>query len=139
MTILTAARTLVIGLAVLGAAGPLRAGTIEVLVREAGGGAVPGQTVVLSPATPGERPDNGRGYVHSARLQQTAQDGIARLTAVALGTWRVSVKPTDPAFIDPSDLQGEGVQIVTIAHEEDRLRVELSLARGVRLDRKSVV
>jgi hypothetical protein len=122
---------------------PARAATVEVLVRERGGGPIANQTVVLEvTVTPGELPPWNRTPMQS---RVTSANGKAVFESVPVGRYTVSLGwIAQPGLIDPAANPLAPPPQLTIAADGDKVAVEIEVWRGslfsaeVILDRSDV-
>jgi hypothetical protein len=126
---------LVLGIAVLL---PARAATVEVLVREKGGGTIPDQRVILQPAmAPGDTlyRDWRRVFVRA-----TGADGKAVFESVPVGRYTATVdKISTPGLIEPAANPLAPPPVLTLISDSDKASVEIELWRGSYLTAEAVV
>jgi hypothetical protein len=108
---------------------PARAATVQVLVRERGGGPVSEQPVVLQPVEPpGAVPTFFRRRVST---QVTAEDGKAVFESVPIGRYTVSLgRLADPGLIRPEANPLAPPPQITLVAEGDKASVEVEVWRG---------
>ena len=117
---------------------PARAATVEVLVRERGGGPIADQSVVLRPTVaPGELPAWNRGWIPP---RVTGENGKALFASVPVGRYTVSLEGiAQPALINPAANPLAPPPQLTIAAEGDKVAIEIEVWRGSLLSAEVIV